>query len=235
MFEQTSYVFERTRVTNTMEPAGSFHDPTSRMRFLTLHIHDMQSIRWTPLMLAAMAAPLFKSSLCPDTVAYLITGLALLTVPWFFVVRAHIRKTFGESNLRPAQKVNPSMWGDNWLTRFLLLSFITLSIWDLIASVHLHLKVSWGMVPSSLQMASLYGAGMLDVTNLMERRIVRGATAFVFLAQLLITQFYSLLGFNSQTVILWLFPCVGLVLLLVALYDYTLLHRCARAAKQELA
>lgn len=240
-----------------LDPNHSILVREERLRFLTRHLHDMQSLRWLPAHLLLIALPALVHAGHPDITA--ITT-ATLTATWFTCFQRLARNRFGESNLTLAEKTsayNFALWKSrkHWLRIYILFWFLEMVLWDFgtVATMwgdsHAERSQFWPVLgAASLQVLmavlaaatfALFFCMAMDQTNVLERRRVKAfSAAIIFLASALgFLHWPAALTPPAHGFLRWpsmVLPITtGLVLLANAIYDTALLLRCEHLARKE--
>lgn len=240
-----------------VEPNHSPHVPEERMRFLTLHLHDMQSVRWLPVYFLLIAVPSLVQTNHPRITA---ATSGVLIFAWFIALQKLTKSRFGVSNRTTAQRrsvFNFARWKSrkHWLRIYALFWSLEILIWDFgylslaWGAPHAEKSQIWSLLNAiTIGMLTVYAiCGMfafffwmaMDETNLVERRRVKAISAgAVFVASALglmhwpaalVPPPYGFVRWPSMV----LPVATGLILLANAVYDIALLLRCQVLARKE--
>jgi hypothetical protein len=186
-----------------------------RLRFLALHLHDLQSLRWLGLECACILMP-FLSLLTERQARVACAILVAFTVCWFAVFCRWVRSHFGRTRLSAAERMR-QRYPTQWIALLIGLFLVGHLIWR----VRFHSNGSDWYLNMIIVVWLL--SRVLDTTNLPERRIAYAtALAGTLLTYLLLVKTSSLPDGN------WLqyvpISAFGVILLVLSLFDLYLLQ-----------
>ncbi len=203
-----------------MASALAEHDSqqhAGRLAFLTGHLYQLQTLRWVGLHLTLILSPAFF--FLRPWQGWLLAGLlATFTALWFLVFSRSVRRRFGRTELSSAQRLRlrfPSR-----LLAVVPLAFLLGHVYCRYI-LHIHgddFTLTWWLALWML-------APVADSTNPSTRRCAY-AIAFAILV-LVYMQFAFWTPMEDWRGAL-AFSSLGLVLLVIAIFDFTLLCRTVR-------
>ena len=181
-----------------------------RLRFLTLHLHDLQSIRWIPLWIGLMyialsyGIPLRQYG--PGLVlALMVTGLA--EVGWYQYVTRRTRQVYGRTTLSWQERNRVWMSGPIRLAYWALLlchGFRRYALGVRVDDVYLYVGVALFLLMK-----------VVDETNLTKRRWVYGIALGLYVA---VATGMRKVGLEAYSVV-W----IGVLFVGLGVFDYALL------------
>lgn len=198
-----------------LSSTGGLHPP-SRLQFLAVHLYELQTLRWLGIHLSLLCCPALLLVRQQWQLWCLLVLMVAFTAGWFFGFRRAMRTRFGVTRLTVTERARlryPSPWLAMVPAVFLLAHFYCRYV------LHLHSDdfiFGWAF-------ATWFMAPAVNRTNPVPRRMAYAAA--------LLTMVCAYALFSSTALEDWhgalFFSVIGVVLLALALFDYTLLCRAA--------
>ena len=181
-----------------------------RLRFLTLHLHDLQSIRWIPLWIGltyiALSYGIPLRQYGPGLLlAFIVTGLA--EVGWYQYVTRRTRQVYGRTTLSWQERNRV------WMSGPIRLAYWALLLYHYAFGVHVDDSYLYVGVALFLLMK------VVDETNLTKRRWVYGIALGVYVAA---ETGMRMVGLEAYSVV-W----IGVLFVGLGVFDYALLIHAA--------
>jgi hypothetical protein len=178
-----------------------------RLRFLALHLGDLQTIGWVPLMAFFAAAAVWRGMCAGAVLGWF--GVALgATFGWAWLVSRHVRRVYGRTKLSATERVRRQRLNP-YPGLMIMIYYPVNLIWKLPRQ-----SVANAVLMAAIAVALLVGP-VLDETNLRVRRVAYGVGAA--LVAVAVPPLVVRGGFGFFTV-------VGVVWMVLAVFDYGLLR-----------
>jgi hypothetical protein len=189
-----------------------------RLRFLTLHLHDLQSIRWAPLWIFLIyAAFAFSLNYGPFPVRFAACAALLAEPLWFWYVTRHMRQTYGRAKLTAAERLR-LRFPSRIVMLFTVVFFIVWIGLDILYRLHRPRNQDW-LIGCLIVLVLL--RKITDKTNPPIRRNAYAAGLLVLLIGV------PLLFLIGQDLSPWSLVLLGSVFLFLGIFDFILLERTA--------